>query len=37
MYIDLKKAFDTVQHDILLSKLQRYGISDKALNWFKSY
>ena len=37
IYIDLKKAFNTVQHDILLSKLQHYGIRCEALNWFKSY
>ena len=33
----VKKAFDTVNHDILLLKLGHYGISDKALTWFKSY
>ena len=37
IYIDLKKAFDIVQHDILLSKLQRYGIHGIAFQWFRSY
>ena len=37
IYIDLKKAFDTVSHDILLSKRQHYGIRDNALKWFESY
>ena len=37
VYIGSKKAFNNVQHDILLSKLQHYGIKGIALNWFKSY
>ena len=35
--LDLKKAFDTVHHGILLDKLKEMGISDEALKWFGSY
>ena len=34
--VDFKKAFDLVDHQILLSKLEIYGIKDEALQWFKT-
>ena len=36
--VDFKKAFDLVDHDILMSKLEFYGIKENTLScWFKSY
>ena len=37
IYVDLSKAFDSLDHNILLSKLKFYGLDDKAINLRRSY
>ncbi len=37
VFLDLKKAFDTIDHNILLKKLSKYSLSVNVVEWFKSY
>ena len=37
IFLDLRKAFDVVNHDFLIAKLQMYGCSSSTLLWFRSY
>ena len=37
VFLDLKKAFDTVTHSILIRKMHAYGIRGNILKWFESY
>ena len=37
VFLDLSKAFDNLDHNIMIEKLRHYGIENKSLNWFVSY
>ena len=37
LYLNIRKAFDTINHEILLGKLEHYGFQEQSLLWMKSY
>ena len=37
VFIDLRKAFDSADHKLLVNKLETYGLSEKELSWFRCY
>jgi len=37
VFLDLAKAFDTIDHNNLLEKLQLFGVSTSSIHWFKAY
>ena len=37
VFLDIKRAFDTMNHEILLRKLELYGLNSEAVSWFRSF
>ena len=37
VFIDLRRVFDSVDHNLLINKLELYGLENTELNWFKSF
>ena len=37
VFLDLSKAFDSLEHSVIFSKMERYGIQGTCLDWFRSY
>lgn len=37
IFVHLKKAFDTIDHKLLMNKLEQYGIKGRAYSWLESY
>lgn len=37
IFMDLKRAFETIDKDRLINKVEMYGITNKVISWFKSY
>ena len=37
LFLDLSKAFNTVEHDVVYEKMEKYGLRGNCLDWFKSY
>ena len=37
LFLDMSKAFDSLNHSLLIKKLQKVGLSSQAISWFKSY
>ena len=37
VFIDLRKAFDSVPHNALIAKLKRFGVKENSIHWFSNY